>query len=42
MREILVHNRIFANTALSPKAHRFTPRFQQKRYVALHVIAGNA
>jgi hypothetical protein len=30
------------NTALSPKTHRFTPRFQRKRYVSLHVFSKSA
>jgi hypothetical protein len=29
------------NTALSPKMHRFTPRFQRKRCVSLRVFAEN-
>ncbi len=40
--KILVHNRIFAITAFSPKTHRFTPRFRRKRYVSLRLFAENA
>jgi hypothetical protein len=40
--QILVHNRIFANTALSLKTHRFTSRFRRKRKVSLRVFAENA
>jgi hypothetical protein len=33
--KFLVHNRIFANTALSPKTHRFTPLIRQNRIILL-------
>jgi hypothetical protein len=36
---MLVHNRIFANIALSPKTLCFTPRFRRKRYISLRVFA---
>jgi hypothetical protein len=39
--KFLVHNRIFANTTLSPKTHCFTPRFRRKRYVPLRFFAEN-